>query len=126
MLLFVTAARKEAHVTEINTPVIPPVPAVPCPTWCIACDGRDEGIAWHGGEEMKIPVSNGTAGRHSGDITAVLGASNGERPHVDLFRGDQLAELSIAEAEHMAAVLMSLAAQARTATIRFDADGRTA
>jgi len=110
--------------TETMTPVIPPVPAVACPSWCIQCDDNGEDadgrrLTSHDGETMKIPLSCGRVGDHSGDMAVYLSGTNGRAPFIGLARDDQWAELTTEEAEHLAGILTSLVDQARTAELRY-------
>lgn len=109
---------------ETMTPVIPSVPAVACPSWCIQCEdsGLDENrrmIVFHNGASTKVPLSRGHIEDHFGDMTVCLEGKNGESPVIGLSRDERWADLTMEEAEQLAAILTSLVGQVRTAEFRY-------
>jgi hypothetical protein len=107
------------------TPIIPgfePV-IIACPDWCGGCDDGGFTAAsqavYHIGETVDVGFSRPPVGDQTGgDISLYLYGSNGEAPYITIFWGPAGGEVTIEEAERLAAVLTSLTTRARTAAYR--------
>jgi hypothetical protein len=107
------------------TPIVPahsPV-TVACPDWCIGCDEGSftpaRQVVYHASETTHVEFSRPPEGDQTGgDMSLYLYGSNGEAPVITIFWGPAGGEVTIKEAEKLAAVLTSLITRARTATYR--------
>lgn len=86
----------------------------PCPPWCQGeCDLRRARALGHYGETTEIKLSRGALPDPFDFLTLTLWGDVGDEPSIAIGDGNAIADLSIDEAEQMAAILTSFVARAR-------------
>lgn len=105
------------------TPIIPGFEHLACPDWCGGCDCGSftpaNPVIYHGGEQISVELSRPPVGDQTGgDMSMYLYGGSGEAPIITIFWGPAGGEVTLEEAERLAAVLTSLITRARTATYR--------
>jgi len=89
-------------------------PLPPCPAWCDGdCTVRNAGTLSHDGPDQIVKLSKGAGYDNRHWLSFGLFGDLGGEPAVYMSDGNILAELTIDEAEEMAATLTSLIEQAR-------------